>query len=97
MVRVLNCSVFLFIHNWIEKYKVINGNVSIDVEAIKNLIGIQLLTPKQEIKSRLITIKAFTPEQTQIRGFTKFRVKVKANSRICKKCSYYDFCYIEEI
>ena len=67
------------IHNWIEKYKAINGNVSIDVEAIKNRISIQLLTPKQEIKSRLITIKAFTPEQTQIRGFTKFRMKVRAS------------------
>jgi CRISPR-associated endoribonuclease Cas6 len=66
------------IHNWIEKYKAINGNFTIDAETIKNRIGIQLLTPKQEIKSRLITIKAFTPEQTQLRGFTKFRMKVKA-------------------
>lgn len=67
-----------FIHNWIEKYKAINGSAAVDVETIRNRIGIQLLTPKQEIKSRLITIKAFTPEQTQIRGFTKFCMKVKA-------------------
>jgi CRISPR-associated endoribonuclease Cas6 len=66
------------IHNWIEKYKAINGSTSEDVEIIRNRIGIQLLTPKKEIKSRLITIKAFTPEQTQIRGFTKFFMKVKA-------------------
>jgi len=67
-----------FIHNWIEKYNAINGNTTADLDTIKNRIGIKLLTPKQEIKSRLITIKAFTPEQTQIRGFTKFRMKVKA-------------------
>lgn len=66
------------IHNWIEKYKAIKGSTTVDVETIRNRISIQLLTPKQEIKSRLITIKAFTPEQTQIRGFTKFRMKVKA-------------------
>lgn len=66
------------IHNWIEKYKAINGNTIIDVETIRSRINIQLITPKQEVKSRLITIKAFTPEQTQIRGFTKFRMKVKA-------------------
>lgn len=67
-----------FIYNWIEKYKAINGNATVDAEAIRNRISIHLLTPRQEIKSRLITIKAFTPEQTQIRGFTKFRMKVKA-------------------
>jgi CRISPR-associated endoribonuclease Cas6 len=67
-----------FIHNWKEKYKAVNGSAAVDVETIRNCISLQLLTPKQEIKSRLITIKAFTPEQTQIRGFTKFRMKVKA-------------------
>ncbi|AEW01079.1 CRISPR-associated endoribonuclease Cas6 [Niastella koreensis] len=68
-----------FIHNWIEKYKTINGSATVDVETIRNRISIQLLTPGAEIKSRLITIKAFTTEQTQIRGFTKFRMKVKAS------------------
>ncbi|MBO9203210.1 MULTISPECIES: CRISPR-associated endoribonuclease Cas6 [Niastella] len=67
-----------FIHNWIEKYKAINCNDSIDVETIRSCIAVRLLTSGQEIKSRLITIKAFTPQQTQIRGFTKFRIKVKA-------------------
>jgi CRISPR-associated endoribonuclease Cas6 len=71
-----------FIHNWIEKYKAVNGNTTADLETIKNRISIRLLTPKQEIKSRLITIKAFTPEQTQIRGFTKFRMKVKAPKQL---------------
>jgi CRISPR-associated endoribonuclease Cas6 len=66
------------IHNWIEKYKAVNENNSADTETLKREIGIQVLTPKNEIKSRLITIKAFTPQQTQIRGFTKFRMKVKA-------------------
>jgi CRISPR-associated endoribonuclease Cas6 len=65
------------IHNWLEKYKAVNRH-NRDIETLKKQISIQVLTPRQEVKSRLITIKAFTPEQTQIRGFTKFRMKVKA-------------------
>jgi CRISPR-associated endoribonuclease Cas6 len=66
------------IHNWIEKYKAVNGTNDTDAASLKKRITIQVLTPKHEVKSRLITIKAFTPQQTQIRGFTKFRMKVKA-------------------
>lgn len=64
------------VYGWIEKYKAVNPDAN--TEALQNKIVIELLTPKQEIKSRLITIKAFTPQQTQIRGFTRFRLKVKA-------------------
>jgi CRISPR-associated endoribonuclease Cas6 len=63
--------------NLLEKYKAAN-NSYVDLETWKEKVSVHVLTPRQEIKSRLITIKAFTPEQTQIRGFTRFRMKVKA-------------------
>lgn len=63
-------------YNWIEKYKAINNNA--DTAALKNNITVELITPNEEIKSRLITIKAFTSQQTKIRGFKNFRLKVKA-------------------
>src|SRR5581483_8502583 len=64
------------IYSWLEKYKTINPDA--DTETFRNNISIKVLTPPNEIKSRLITIKAFTPSETQIRGFTRFRMKVRA-------------------
>ena len=64
------------IYGWIEKYKAINKDAN--AEVLKKQIIIQVLTPKQEIRSRLITIKAFTAQETKIRGFTRFRMQVKA-------------------
>lgn len=64
------------IHNWLEKYKAAKPETN--AEILKKQVSIQLLTPLQNIKSRLITIKAFTPQQTKIRGFVGFRMKVKA-------------------
>jgi len=64
------------IHNWIEKYKAVTNEIN--AEELRKRIGIELLTAPQEIKSRLITIKAFTPQQTRIRGFVNFRIKAKA-------------------
>ncbi|HEU5364002.1 MAG TPA: CRISPR-associated endoribonuclease Cas6 [Hanamia sp.] len=65
------------IYSWLEKYKAVHPEA--DTEVIKKKISIEVLTPPSEIRSRLITIKAFTPQQTKIRGFTKFRMKVKAS------------------
>jgi CRISPR-associated endoribonuclease Cas6 len=66
------------VHNWMEKYRAVcRGNI-IDIERLKKNIRVEVLTPMQEIKSRLITIKAFTPQQTQIRGFTRFQMKIRA-------------------
>lgn len=65
------------IYNWLEKYRSVNGEAPL-IENLKGRITVDVLTSAQEIRSRLITIKAFTPEQTKIRGFTKFRMCVKA-------------------
>ncbi|HVT84425.1 MAG TPA: CRISPR-associated endoribonuclease Cas6 [Chitinophagaceae bacterium] len=64
------------IFGWLEKYKAIRNEA--DTENLKSQISVQLVTPITQIKSRLITIKAFTPQQTKIRGFTNFRLKIKA-------------------
>lgn len=71
---------YWLIHNWLEKYHAVNGEA--ETESLKKQISVQVLTPQHEIRSRLITIKAFTPQQTQIRGFTKFRMKVKAPKQL---------------
>lgn len=64
-------------HNWIEKYKATVGN-SVDEETLKKSIEIKVINTASEIKSRLITIKAFTSAETRIRGYTRFRMDVKA-------------------
>lgn len=66
------------IYNWIEKYRAINGNIAEDTTTLSKSIHIKVLLQQQELKQRLISIKAFTPEETRIRGYTKFRMQVKA-------------------
>lgn len=63
--------------NWIEKYRAAAG-ISINEEALKGSIHVKVLNTGTEIKSRLITIKAFTSAQTKIKGYTNFRMKVRA-------------------
>jgi CRISPR-associated endoribonuclease Cas6 len=64
------------IYGWLEKYRAVDPKA--ETEKLKGQIQIEDIIPWPEIKSRLITIKAFTPQQTKIRGFTKFHMKVKA-------------------
>jgi CRISPR-associated endoribonuclease Cas6 len=64
-------------HNWLEKYKA-SVRSCVDEEALKKSIDIKVINTAAELKSRLITIKAFTPAQTKIKGYTKFRMSVKA-------------------
>jgi CRISPR-associated endoribonuclease Cas6 len=64
------------VYSWLEKYKAVHPHA--DIKKQKEQIHIDAIIPWPQIKSRLITIKAFTPQQTKIRGFTKFHIKVKA-------------------
>jgi CRISPR-associated endoribonuclease Cas6 len=68
------------IHNWAEKYRAIHPSSSVD--EIKSSIAVEVLFHPGQLKSRLITIKAFTQAETKIRGFTGFRMKVKAPKSI---------------
>lgn len=65
------------VYNWIEKYKA-TADISIDEDALKESINVKVMNTATEIKSRLITIKAFTSAQTKIKGFTNFSMRVRA-------------------
>lgn len=60
-------------YNWIEKLKSTdnkNDNVQVNIQLHKT-----------EPKSRLVTIKAFTPQQTKIRGFLNFELELIGTAR----------------
>jgi len=65
-------------YNWKEKYATIYGAA----EAEKVFDGVQLsvLFYNNPPKSRLVTIKAFSPAETKIRGFVNFRLRARANT-----------------
>lgn len=68
----------VLVHNWREKIKACFGESNAKNALL--ILGIhQLNTPP---KSRLITIKADTKEQTKIRGWMNFRIKVTAEKRL---------------
>lgn len=61
--------------NWKSKYQTLYENV----EAAFADAGMEVLFYKNPPKSRLITIKAGTTEQTKIRGYVNFQLKVKGS------------------
>ena len=67
------------IHHWKEKYRVVYGEEAAE-EDLKN-IEIAVLNVDKS-KSRLLTIKAGTPEETKIRGFVGFQLRVQAKVQV---------------
>lgn len=65
-------------YGWMEKFRSLNSIENIETSDLSENISIQLITPGHQIKSRLISIKANTSAATQVRGFTRFRLKVRA-------------------
>ncbi|HET8572383.1 MAG TPA: CRISPR-associated endoribonuclease Cas6 [Edaphocola sp.] len=61
--------------NWQSKYQTLYDNVD---EAFADA-GMEVLFYKNPPKSRLITIKAGTPEETKIKGYVNFQLKVKGS------------------
>ncbi len=63
------------LYNWKEKYATVYGQTAAD-----NVFGkLQMdVTQAHKTRSRLITIKANTEQQTRIRGFTHFKLNVQA-------------------
>ncbi len=59
--------------NWQSKYKTLYN----DVDAVFADANMEVLYYKNPPKSRLITIKAGTPEETKIKGYVNFLLKVK--------------------
>lgn len=60
-------------YNWQSKYKTVHE----DAEEAFAEAAMEVLLYENPPKSRLITIKADTPEETRIRGFLNFRLSVK--------------------
>jgi CRISPR-associated endoribonuclease Cas6 len=67
------------LHHWKEKYAVVYGKDAADRDFAD--IEITVLNAG-EAQSRLITVKADTPQQTRIRGFVGFLLKVKASAKV---------------
>lgn len=70
------------VYNWIQKYKAIYDADDIEIEKIKRMIQLKILFFSNPPQSRLITIKAGSPEETKIRGFKKFRLEIKASNEL---------------
>ncbi|MEJ5052733.1 CRISPR-associated endoribonuclease Cas6 [Sphingobacterium sp. MYb382] len=66
-----------FIYNWREKIKASYDDATAQSAFLFATVTYNRLPPK----SRLITIKADTPEETKIRGFVNFKLEVKAERR----------------
>ncbi|MEO6705572.1 MAG: CRISPR-associated endoribonuclease Cas6, partial [Ginsengibacter sp.] len=54
------------------------------LERIKDSLQLTILFSSNPPQSRLITIKAGSPEETKIRGFKKFRIEVIATKELLK-------------
>lgn len=67
-----------FLYNWKEKYATVYKD---NVEAAFKNIEVKILNAAKA-RSRLITIKAGTPEETRIRGFMGFRLEVAAPKNV---------------
>lgn len=67
------------LYHWKEKYEVVYGKD----EANRDFADIELTVLNAgRARSRLVTIKADTPQQTRIRGFVGFLLKVKAKVKV---------------
>jgi CRISPR-associated endoribonuclease Cas6 len=70
------------VYNWLQKYKAIHNADDDTLERIKRETELRILFFSNPPQSRLIIIKAGSPEETKIRGFKKFRLEVKASKEL---------------
>jgi CRISPR-associated endoribonuclease Cas6 len=67
------------LYHWKEKYSVACGNEAAEND-FKNISV--TIVGAEKAKSRLITVKAGEPEETQVRGFKGFQLHVKAKTEV---------------
>ncbi len=67
------------LHHWKEKYRVVYGDEAAETDF--KAIEINVLHAGKA-KSRLLAIKAGTPQETKIRGFVGFQLEVKAKAKV---------------
>ena len=72
----------LILNNLISKYAACYTVEEQELQALSGLVTIRLNFFKQPPRSRLIAIKNGTPAATQIRGFDKFRLRVKGPEKL---------------
>ncbi|MDE1191534.1 MAG: CRISPR-associated endoribonuclease Cas6 [Arachidicoccus sp.] len=60
-------------YNWQSKYKILYN----DVEDAFADTEMEVLFYKNPPRARLITIKAYTPEETKVKGYVNFQLKIK--------------------
>ncbi|MBC9932181.1 CRISPR-associated endoribonuclease Cas6 [Chitinophaga qingshengii] len=70
------------VHNWREKFITMYGEDQADT--VFDPVTVEVVMMERPPKSRLVTIKADTPQETKIRGYTNFRLKVKGAGRALK-------------
>lgn len=67
---------YWLLHNWQEKYATLYGKVA-SINAFDNT-SLEVLPSRESAKARLITIKANSASETKVKGYVKFRMKVRA-------------------
>lgn len=70
------------VHNWREKFITMYGEDQADT--VFDPVSVEVVMMEKPPKSRLVTIKADTPQETKIRGYTNFRLKVKGAGKALK-------------
>ena len=66
------------VYNWVEKYAAIHEVEEELLSAMKKAVQVSVKLYPHPPQQRLITIKGGTAEETKIRGYTKFRMEVRA-------------------
>lgn len=67
------------LHNWKEKIK-----TTIDEPMDEKVLSFDIFSLQRPAKSRLITVKAGTPEETKIRGWLNFGIRVTGEKRFAE-------------
>lgn len=67
----------MFIYSWREKIKAAYG----EEEAMNAFLAMEVKFYEKPYRSRLVTIKQDTPQQTRIKGYVNFKMEVKGERR----------------
>lgn len=71
---------WLILRNWKEKYAALHGMEK--TESDFSDVTLKVILYNNPPKSRLVTIKAGTPAETKIRGYTNFRMLVRGRQEV---------------
>ncbi len=87
-----------FIYSWREKFKSIYGEE--ECSHVFNDVQVEVVYDKLPPKSRLITIKAETPNETKIRGFVNYSIKLTADVKafhLLHQVPHTQFCRVKRL